>query len=170
MDLSTNTNPQLEGTGTDDDPLSAAAATTTQLPDSAGDGDGNDGSPNRRRIKQLWTADGYPIVDGKYLDLSTGEVKPHTGPFRGGPPSVSVYWQNQLCTGRRDQFLVLAKAGAGGASCDLTEYLARAGGFFAKGLCKVHSLNATRYDVYVVVSSELSAEEFGEALGVHGLL
>jgi hypothetical protein len=29
-------------------------------------------------LTQAWTPSGYPIVDGKYLDLSTGELKTHT--------------------------------------------------------------------------------------------
>ncbi len=123
------------------------------------------------RLTQPWTADEYPIVDGKYLDLSTGELKTHVpgvDHFRGGPPSVAVYWQNRLATGRGDQFLVIAKAVADAR--DLTEYLAPVGAFLRKGLCKVHSLNATRYDVYVVVSSELSQGEFREALVEQGLL
>ena len=50
-----------------------------------------------------------------------------------------------------------------------SRYLARVGDFLSKGLCKVSSLNATRYDVFVVVSSELSQEEFRDALREHGL-
>lgn len=120
---------------------------------------------------QRWTVDGYPIVDGKYLDLSTGELKTHVAgvdQFRGGPPAVSVYWQNQQATGRGDQFLVVAKVVT--HVRDLTEYLARVGTFLGRGLCKVHSLNATRFEVYVVVSSELSQGGFQEALARDGLL
>ncbi|KAK4146873.1 uncharacterized protein C8A04DRAFT_9494 [Dichotomopilus funicola] len=127
----------------------------------------NDGG----RPIQSWTVDGYSIVDGKYLGLSTGELKTHVAGvdrFRGGPPSVSVYWQNQLATGRGDQFLVVAKVVT--HVRDLTEYLARVGTFLGKGLCKVHSLNATRYEVYVVVLSELSQGGFQEALAKDGLL
>lgn len=29
------------------------------------------------RLLQPWTTDGYPIVNGKYRDLSTGELKTH---------------------------------------------------------------------------------------------
>lgn len=47
--------------------------------------------PSSGQRGQPWTIDGYPIVDGKYHDLVTGEIKTHTGSFRGGPPSVSVY-------------------------------------------------------------------------------
>jgi hypothetical protein len=120
---------------------------------------------------QKWTTDGYPIVDGKYLDLSTGELKMHVegvDPFMGGPPSVSVYWQNRVSTGRGDQFLVISKQRT--PVRDVTEYLARLGDFLRKGLCKVDSLNATRFDVYVVASSELSQLAFADALRESGLL
>lgn len=122
-------------------------------------------------LSQFWTPDGYPIVDGKYLDLSTGELRTHrrgVDLVRAGPPTVSVYWQNQLATGRQDQFLVIS--GAAAKARDVTDYLARLGAFLAKGLCTVRSLNATRYDVYVVVSSELSQQAFRDALVEHGLL
>ena len=149
MDPPTNTNPQP----TDGDPLA-------QHPSNPGG-----------RLLQPWTPDGYPIVNGKYRDLSTGELKTHVAGVdhvRGGPPSVAVYWQNQQATGHGDQFLVTSKVVADVP--DLTEYLARVGAFLRKGLCKVHSLNATRYDVFVVVSSELSQGEFQEALVEQGLL
>ncbi len=61
--------------------------------------------------------------------------------------------------GRGDQFLVVSKVVADVP--DLTEYLARVGAFLRRGLCKMCSLNATRYDVFVVVSSELSQGGFG---------
>jgi hypothetical protein len=152
MDSPTNTNANPPGTD--------APVAQPELPGNVSE-----------RPTQLWTVDGYPIVDGKYLDLSTGELKTHVAgvdQFRGGPPAVSVYWQNQLATGRGDQFLVIAKVVA--HVRDLTEYLARVGTFLGKGLCKVHSLNATRYEVYVVVSSELSQGGFREALAEDGLL
>ena len=152
MDPPTNTDANSPGTNT---PLAQA-----EPPGNLG-----------KRSTQLWTVDEYPIVDGKYLDLATGELKTHligVDQFRGGPPAVSVYWQNQLSTGRGDQFLVIAKVVTDVK--DLTEYLARAGTFLGKGLCKVHSLNATRYEVYVVVSSELSQGGFREALAADGLL
>lgn len=156
MDPPTNTNPP----STDSNLASADNDPLAQHPGTIGN-----------RLTQPWTVDGYPIVDGKYLDLSTAELKTHAAGvdlFRGGPPSVAVYWQNQLATGRGDQFLVIAKAAADAR--DLTEYLARVGEFLRKGLCKVHALNATRYDVYVVVSSELSQAAFREVLAEGGLL
>jgi hypothetical protein len=74
-----------------------------------------------------------------------------------------MYW-----TGHPGQFLgtnkVVAHAG------DLSEYLIRLGGFLRTGGCKMLALNATRYDVYLVVSSELSRDEFCDALYEHRLL
>jgi hypothetical protein len=32
-------------------------------------------APQRRRHKMLRTTSGFPIVDGKYLDLETDEIK-----------------------------------------------------------------------------------------------
>lgn len=116
---------------------------------------------------QSWTTSGYPIVDGKYHDLATDEIKTHTGLLMGGPPSISVYWQNRLCTGRPGQFLVIGKT-VGNTS--LSEYIARIGDLLRKGACKVDSMNVTRFDVYMVVHSEQGQEEFKQALLECGLL
>ena len=81
---------------------------------------------------QAWTPSGYPIVDGKYLDLSTGELKTHTSGVdlvMGGPPSLSVSWRNMHLTGRPGQFLGVNKVI--GHAGDLSEYLIRLGGFCA---------------------------------------
>ncbi|EAQ83324.1 predicted protein [Chaetomium globosum CBS 148.51] len=119
---------------------------------------------------QPWTTDGYPIVDGKYHNLDTGEVMAHTGLMKGGPPNITVYWQNRFATGRGDQFLVVSKTIYSTRS--LSEYIIRIGHLLQRGpgVCKVDSLNATPYSVYVVVTSEASQEEFKQALQEHGLL
>ncbi|KAK4232859.1 hypothetical protein C8A03DRAFT_39487 [Achaetomium macrosporum] len=117
---------------------------------------------------QSWTPSGYPIVDNKYHDLATGEIRPHSGPSMGGPPSISVYWQNRLAAGGRDQFHVISKTVASTAS--LSEYIIRVGDLLRKGACKVDAMNVTRFDVYVVVQSELGQDEFREALDECGLL
>jgi hypothetical protein len=132
-----------------------ASAVSQELLDSA--------TPN-----QSWTLTDQPIVDGKYLDPSTGETKTHTGPSKGGPPSVSVYWQNRLDTGRGDQFHVISKTVAHAGN--LNEYIIRVGDLLRTGACKLDSLNATRYNVYLVVTSELSQDGFRDALVDHGLL
>lgn len=117
---------------------------------------------------QSWTLSGYPIVDSKYHDLSTGEVRAHSGPSTGGPPSISVYWQNRLATGRRDQFHVISKTVA--STTNLSEYIIRMGYLLRKGHCKIDAMNVTRFDVYVVVESDLGQEAFREALEGCGLL
>ncbi|KAK1830960.1 hypothetical protein QBC39DRAFT_382745 [Podospora conica] len=118
---------------------------------------------------QQWTTDGFPIVDNKYLNLNTGEVETHTGRSVGGPPNITVYWQNRTCTGRGDQFLVTTRTIYSTRS--LGEYIIRIGDLLRKGpgVCKLDSLNATPYSVYLVVSSELSGAEFSQALQEHGL-
>jgi hypothetical protein len=123
---------------------------------------------DRAPPSQSWTLTGQPIVDGKYLDPSTGEIETHTGPSKGGPPSVSVYWQNRLDTGRGDQFHVISKTVA--RAGNINEYIIRVGGLLRTGACKLDSLNATRYNVYLVVTSELSQDGFRDALVEHGLL
>ncbi|KAK0749130.1 hypothetical protein B0T18DRAFT_405877 [Schizothecium vesticola] len=117
---------------------------------------------------QSWTLSGYPIVDNKYHDLATDEIIPHSGPSMGGPPSISVYWQNRLATGRRDQFLVISKTVA--STTSLSEYIIRVGDLLRKGACKVDSMNVTRFNVYMVVQSELGQDEFRQALNECGLL
>jgi len=115
---------------------------------------------------QSWTLDGYPIVDGKYLDLATGQIKVHSGRMMGGPPAIAVYWNNRLCTGRTDQFRAISAS----SSCSLSEYLIRVGQLLTTGACTIDSLNATTYSVNVVVMSELSTSEFSEALREHRLI
>ncbi|RYP28507.1 hypothetical protein DL767_007186 [Monosporascus sp. MG133] len=119
---------------------------------------------------QRWTTDGYPIVDGKYFNLDTGEVMTHTGSFMGGPPNITVYWQNRFNTGRGNQFLVTTRTIYSTRS--LSEYIIRIGDLLRRGsgVCKVDSLNATPYSVYVVVTSEVSQGEFTQALQEHGLI
>ena len=94
----------------------------------------------------------------------------HTGLIKGGPPHITVYWQNRFSTGRADQFLVTTKNIYSTRS--LTEYIIRIGHFLQKppGICKLDSLNATPYSVYVVAKSEASQMEFRQALQESGLL
>jgi hypothetical protein len=117
---------------------------------------------------QSWTLSGHPKVDNKSHDLGTDEIRPHSGPSMGGPPSISVYWQNQLATGPRNQFLVISKTVA--STTSLSEYIIRAGDLLRQGACKVDSTNVTRFDVYMVVQSELGQEECRQALDECGLL
>ncbi|KAK0726582.1 hypothetical protein B0T21DRAFT_36637 [Apiosordaria backusii] len=116
---------------------------------------------------QLWTVDGYPIVDGKYLDLSTGEIKTHEGLLTGGPPALTVYWHNKLPKHQKEQPFYAASAFS---LTSVTDYLTRVGDLLRTGICTVDSLSATKYSVNLVIMTQLSNNEFIEALGRHGLL
>ncbi|KFX87862.1 hypothetical protein O988_09254 [Pseudogymnoascus sp. VKM F-3808] len=122
--------------------------------------------PSSGQRSQLWTLDGYPIVDGKYHDLATDTIKTHTGPFRGGPPSVSVYWQNRGGSNRHNLFHAVGAI----SSCKVTDYLVRVGEMLKARKCIVSSLNATEYAVNVIVETELSTGDFTALLRDHGLL
>jgi hypothetical protein len=56
----------------------------------------SDGRPRRR--KMFWTISGFPILDGKYLDLDAGEAKAladeQPAKATTGPPTVAIYWYN----------------------------------------------------------------------------
>ena len=115
---------------------------------------------------QSWTLDGQPIVDGKYLDLSTGEIKTHEGLLTGGPPSLAVYWHNRLPKNQDQPFYALSAF----SQISVTDYLTRIGDLLRTGICTVDSLNATKYSVNLVIITQLSRNEFTEALMRHGLL
>ncbi|GAB1317392.1 hypothetical protein MFIFM68171_07602 [Madurella fahalii] len=115
---------------------------------------------------QSWTVDGYPIVDGKYLDLSTGEIKTHEGLLTGGPPSLAVYWHNKLPKHQEQPFYAVSAF----SQISVTDYLTRIGDLLRTGICTVDSLNATKYSVNLVILTQLSRNEFEEALLRHGLL
>lgn len=122
--------------------------------------------PSSGQRSQSWTIDGYPIVDGKYHDLVTDEIKTHTGLFRGGPPSVSVYWQNRGGSNRHDLFYAVGAI----SRRKMTDYLVGVGEMLKAGKCIVSSLNATEYAVNVIVVTELSTVDFTALLRDHGLL
>lgn len=116
---------------------------------------------------QRWTTDGYPIVNGKYFNLDTGEVTVHIGTYELGPPNITVYWQNRFDTGQVNQFLVTSSTIH--STRNLSEYHIRIGNLLRSGVCKVDSLNATPYSVYDVVTSEVSQKECSGAFEEHGL-
>jgi hypothetical protein len=118
------------------------------------------------RPNQSWTLDGYPIVDGKYHDLATGEIKTHTGLKRAGPPSLSIYWNNCGDVTSPDHFFALGCS----SRHTVTEYLARVGEMLRQGGCTISSLNATTYAVNVIVITELPSAEFKGRLREHGLI
>lgn len=91
----------------------------------------------------------------------------YTGSYVLGPPNITVYRQNRFDTGCGNQFLVTSSTIYSTRS--LSEYIIRIGDLLKSGVCKMDSLNATPYSVYVVVTSEVSQAEFSGALEEHGL-
>ncbi|KAK5651416.1 hypothetical protein OQA88_12504 [Cercophora sp. LCS_1] len=126
--------------------------------------------PQRPTPIQAWTLSGYPIVDGKYHDLRTGEIKPHAEGIdfvTGGPPSLSVYWHNKNPKpGQEQPFYALS----GSSPLSVSEYLVRVGDLLRAGVYTVDSVSATKYSVNLIIITQLSCQEFKEAMGRHGLL
>lgn len=110
--------------------------------------------------KQSWTESGYPIVDGKYLDKD-GNIQQFDSQewSVAGPPALDVYWHNRRVTPGReqDQFRTLVS----NAFVDMTEYIARIGELLRTvgASCELVSLNATKYSVTIIISTESSQEE-----------
>ncbi len=118
--------------------------------------------PNDASPVQAWTPSGYPIVDGKYLDLVDGMVKTAgPGPVTTGPPAIAVYIHNRFCSGQRGQFNTVV---ATSFVKDLSEYMIRVGELLKTGACKVDSVSATKYSVNLIVMTDLSSEEFSSIL------
>ncbi|WQF81228.1 hypothetical protein CDEST_06242 [Colletotrichum destructivum] len=123
--------------------------------------------PGRKRM-QMWTfeetddASGrqMPIVDGKYHDPETWEVRTIASRQEcvAGPPNIDQYWHN-LVAGPDDKFYAMRSS----FTKDITEFMIRLGEFLKKGQCKLHSVNATEYSVTVIIESlrkrhEITAE------------
>lgn len=125
-------------------------------------------SPTVSPPSQKWTLDGYPIVDGKFHDLSANQIRVHEGPFRGGPPSLSVYWNNcgPTTPGSTDHFFALGCT----SQHSVTEYLGRVGEMLRQGKCVVTSLNATPYAVNVIITTGLSSRDFKGLLREYELI
>ena len=126
----------------------------------------SDEQPRAHVVVQLWTEDGYPIVDGKYQDLSTGELKTVEGGRTIGPPSLSVFWHNKHTKRERGSFISTAFY----SPASVTEYLARVGEFLSTGVCEVDSLCATKYSVNLIITTQLSDKDFTAALKKHKLV
>ncbi|KAI9147127.1 hypothetical protein HJFPF1_13159 [Paramyrothecium foliicola] len=122
--------------------------------------------PSTLRPTQRWTVDGYPIVDGKFLDLATDEIKTHTGLASGGPPSLSVYWHNCGSVRHTDHFFALGCM----SMFTVTEYLVRVGEMLSQEKCTISSLNATRFAINIIVKTDLSSIEFKELLRQYHLI
>lgn len=112
---------------------------------------------NASFVHQDWTTSGYPIVDGKYLDLAKGKIElagPHER-TKAGPPAVALYWHNRKQTGGDGQFCDFSAS----AFVDVTEYLLRFGDFLKMGSCDISALNATKYAVSIIFATDLSEDE-----------
>jgi hypothetical protein len=103
-------------------------------------------------------------------------LKTHPGPESGdtttGPPLLGVYWHNTSLKQQKEPFLFDERPFYALGTCSLlsvTEYLVRVGDLLKTGVCTVKSLNATKYEINVLVQTELTCVEFGEALRRHGL-
>ena len=117
--------------------------------------------------RQCWTLDGrHPIVDGRYVDSTTGEVREHTGPSIGGPPSVAVYWHNRLAAGQPEPIFGISSM----ERTPVTEYVIRIGNLLGAVTCTVNSLIVTKFSVTIIVQTPLSKTEFSEALVEHRLV
>lgn len=109
------------------------------------------------------TVGGSPIVDGKYLDLDTNQVK-EIQPRESvgfGPPTIDIYWHNISLSGGSTQFRGFRGVFVYG---NVGLYIARLGLFFGKtgGSCELYSLNATPYTVTVIVMTERTYHEIKE--------
>lgn len=106
---------------------------------------------------QAWTIGGYPIVERKYLNLSTGKVEEiaenETVTF--GPPMIDVYWHNAYLNDKHDRFQGFRGCFTG----SVTEYLIRVAEALKKGTVTISSLSAAVYSVNVILHTELSKDE-----------
>ncbi|KAH6975068.1 hypothetical protein BKA56DRAFT_589982 [Ilyonectria sp. MPI-CAGE-AT-0026] len=120
-------------------------------------------------IHQPWTTTGYPIVDGKYIDLSTGVTTAIADAEMraAGPPALELYWYNRTHASAED--IDLFSNFTASAFVDVTEYLKRLGEFLAVEPVKIASLNATTYAVHVGILTELSQEEMADRLNRYRL-
>ncbi|KAI0134351.1 hypothetical protein BJ170DRAFT_609494 [Xylariales sp. AK1849] len=120
------------------------------------------------RITQTWTIGGQPIVDRKYLDLTTGEIKElaQGEQVTYGPPAVDIYVHNQLAYPDPTIFRSTRYALMSG----VTEYMSRLGDFMKKGLCEIHSVNVTKYSVTLVILIDKKYQDIRKAMVDCGLL
>ncbi len=103
------------------------------------------------------TVTGYPIVEGRYIDLAAGEVKSvqRGEQTTNGPPTIGVYWHNisvgdcTLYRGMRGGFV---DGGVG-------EFVTRLGKFLENGFCELASLNVSTYSVTVIIETQKSRDE-----------
>ncbi|RGP76973.1 hypothetical protein FLONG3_4911 [Fusarium longipes] len=106
----------------------------------------SDGPSGSFPPSQSWTIDGYPIVDGKYHDLATDQIKTHVGPMSAGPPSLTIYWHNCASVTQPDQFFAMGLF----SRLTVTEYISRV--------------------VHVILMTDLSSGDFRGLLQEYGIL
>lgn len=116
-----------------------------------------------------WTESGYPVVDGKYINLETGTLETTTPDmwFKAGPPDITLYMHNRMSKQSEDQF----QGWSTSVSIPITEWLGHFGDFVK--LCgddfEVWSLNVTTFEVYVVYASKMSKTVFMERMSKAGI-
>jgi hypothetical protein len=116
---------------------------------------------------QAWTSSGYPIVEGRYLDLSERKVKElEKGEMvMFGPPHVDVYWHNTTGAYTNDPGLLVFRGFRHVFTKGVTEYLVRLGEFLklTDGKCTIQALSVSKYSVTVVTNTKLSRDEIDDA-------
>ncbi|EHA24582.1 hypothetical protein CBS76997_6667 [Aspergillus niger] len=115
--------------------------------------------PDEIHTPSWHAASNRPIVDGKYNDPETGEVRNATGFEFSGPPAVDVIITNlhedSSTSVRRVQLPFRVEA--------LLVWIMR---IVDERKLQIDSLNATPYAIRVVLAHELSGEEFAEVADV----
>lgn len=113
---------------------------------------------------QDWTSPGYsggrsyPIVDNRYYDGTTGQVRIYhpLDVMKPGPPSLDVYWGSRCsATGEEDEFRGAVKT----SSLTVTQYVLGVGAFLKESNYQLHSLTATKYTIIIFISANMSRTE-----------
>ncbi|KAM0425974.1 hypothetical protein ACHAPT_008913 [Fusarium lateritium] len=102
-----------------------------------------------------------PIVDSKYNDPKTGELRTSTGAVYSGPPSVDIIIMNL----HEDSNEGIYRATRPFPVEKLLFHVMR---IVHERRLKIDSLNATAYAIRVILAHELKKEEFIEA--AHAML
>lgn len=106
-----------------------------------------------------------PIVDGKIHDPVTGEIKPKGEWLMSGPPAMDLVWTNIKTVEVENLFTTCRITRAG----PLDKILISIGKFLEKGLCEIHTISASAYSVTCVIYTEVTTNEFVDALGASEL-
>lgn len=109
-----------------------------------------------------WDAEANrPIVDGKYIDPKTGELRPSTGAAYTGPSSVDIIIINL----HEDSNEGIYRATRSFPMEKLLFHMMR---IVHERELQIDSVNATAYAVRIIMAHELKKEEFIEA--AHAML